>query len=266
MVIRGESTGLITGIAIAIPSGMGVCLSILGGNTSSLVGVAISASLLPPAVNAGICFMYSFLLQVDAVENDQRSGSDFAVIGTISFALTALNIVCIWLAGLVMFEIKEVSPAQKKSAFWAKDIKVARELNKGRASKPAPVDVSVLKEGIRSAFAREESGRQLLKSQESEKGVRPTPPASPPTLSTTLEVPTTPPAPQRKAGSDGIASFIRSLWSGGGASQTPDEVVDYDLRYVGLEDIGKLLGFDEEDDYKMDHAAIAANIGKGRYI
>jgi len=47
-------TGLLTGIAVAIPSGMGVCLSILGGNTSSLVGVAISASLLPPAVNAGM--------------------------------------------------------------------------------------------------------------------------------------------------------------------------------------------------------------------
>ena len=32
-------------------SGMGVALSILGNNTASLVGVAISASLLPPAVS-----------------------------------------------------------------------------------------------------------------------------------------------------------------------------------------------------------------------
>ena len=45
---RGEWTGVLVSIAVAIPSGMGVCLSILGGNTSSLVGVAISASLLPP--------------------------------------------------------------------------------------------------------------------------------------------------------------------------------------------------------------------------
>ena len=37
---------------IALPSGAGVALSLLGGNTGSLVGVAISASLLPPAVNA----------------------------------------------------------------------------------------------------------------------------------------------------------------------------------------------------------------------
>ena len=45
---RGEAMGLVTGIAVAIPSGCGVALSILGNNTSSLVGVAISASLLPP--------------------------------------------------------------------------------------------------------------------------------------------------------------------------------------------------------------------------
>ena len=67
--------GLLLGIAIAIPSGLGVGLSgnvphlhrrktllhllafsaVVGNNTSSLVGVAISASLLPPAVNTGIC-------------------------------------------------------------------------------------------------------------------------------------------------------------------------------------------------------------------
>jgi uncharacterized membrane protein len=48
MASRGDAMGLVTGIAIAIPSGCGVALSILGNNTSSLVGVAISASLLPP--------------------------------------------------------------------------------------------------------------------------------------------------------------------------------------------------------------------------
>ncbi len=49
---RGLLRGLGVGVAIALPSGAGVALSILGGNTGSLVGVAISASLLPPAVNA----------------------------------------------------------------------------------------------------------------------------------------------------------------------------------------------------------------------
>ena len=44
--------GLWVGVLIALPSGAGVALSVLGGNTGSLVGVAISASLLPPAVNS----------------------------------------------------------------------------------------------------------------------------------------------------------------------------------------------------------------------
>lgn len=44
------TTGLVTGVLIACPSGVGVALSVLGNNTSSLVGVAISASLLPPGL------------------------------------------------------------------------------------------------------------------------------------------------------------------------------------------------------------------------
>ena len=52
------------GILIALPSGAGVALSILGGNTGSLVGVAISASLLPPAVNAVSATIYVFTYYV----------------------------------------------------------------------------------------------------------------------------------------------------------------------------------------------------------
>jgi uncharacterized membrane protein len=49
---RGATRSLWVGVLIALPSGAGVALSVLGGNAGSLVGVAISASLLPPAVNA----------------------------------------------------------------------------------------------------------------------------------------------------------------------------------------------------------------------
>ncbi|CAF4408916.1 unnamed protein product, partial [Rotaria magnacalcarata] len=41
-----------------------VALSVLGGNAGSLVGVAISASLLPPAVNSGLLLGYSLLTGV----------------------------------------------------------------------------------------------------------------------------------------------------------------------------------------------------------
>ena len=49
---RGMLRSLWVGVLIAVPSGAGVAIGILGGNAGSLVGVAISASLLPPAVNA----------------------------------------------------------------------------------------------------------------------------------------------------------------------------------------------------------------------
>lgn len=51
---RGDAYNLIVGFFVALPSGVGVALAISGRNTSSLVGVAISASLLPPCVNAGL--------------------------------------------------------------------------------------------------------------------------------------------------------------------------------------------------------------------
>ena len=54
MIQRGKLRALGVGALIAVPSGAGVALSVLGDNTGSMVGVAISASLLPPAVNAGL--------------------------------------------------------------------------------------------------------------------------------------------------------------------------------------------------------------------
>jgi len=46
-----------------------------------------------------------------------------------------------------MFEIKEVAPTKNKSAFWAKDIKVApRSLNE--CEKPKPVNMGVIKKGL----------------------------------------------------------------------------------------------------------------------
>ena len=55
--------GLLVGMLIAMPSGVGVALSVLGGNTGSLVGVAISASLLPPAVNAVSMLICIYIIQ-----------------------------------------------------------------------------------------------------------------------------------------------------------------------------------------------------------
>lgn len=59
MVSRGQLRSLWIGILVALPSGAAVAVSLLSGNQSSLVGVAISASLLPPCVNAVRSFMPS---------------------------------------------------------------------------------------------------------------------------------------------------------------------------------------------------------------
>ena len=79
--LKGELRALWVGVLVAVPSGAGVALSVLGGNAGSLVdilencvnhhkthystcqvGVAISASLLPPAVNAGFFWALSLLV------------------------------------------------------------------------------------------------------------------------------------------------------------------------------------------------------------
>lgn len=113
---RGSWMGLNLGIAIAVPSGMGVALSILGNNTSSLVGVAISASLLPPAVNCGMLLTFAAL--ASTYEDDVVDRSYMIKCGLASLCLTLVNIGCIFITSVVMFKIKEVAPLENKSAFW----------------------------------------------------------------------------------------------------------------------------------------------------
>ena len=52
---------------------VGVALSVLGGNAGSLVGVAISASLLPPAVNAGLFWALALVLASGGKRERERS-------------------------------------------------------------------------------------------------------------------------------------------------------------------------------------------------
>ncbi|GFN87172.1 hypothetical protein PoB_001367800 [Plakobranchus ocellatus] len=145
---RGTLRALPVGILIAIPSGAGVALSVLGGKVGSLVGVAISASLLPPAVNAGVLWAYAFLvafappvteekISVSGIfmnETEDRYGYAFTtnclslvdntysqhyfcnmalesvVLGVVSLFLTLLNILCIIVMGVIVLKIKEVAP------------------------------------------------------------------------------------------------------------------------------------------------------------
>ena len=53
-------------------------------------------------MNAGICWAHAILIRFDETENSE----DFVSIGAISFALTVVNIVCIWVSGILMFAVK----------------------------------------------------------------------------------------------------------------------------------------------------------------
>ncbi|CAL1273558.1 unnamed protein product [Larinioides sclopetarius] len=133
MISRGQERSLWVGVLIALPSGAGVALSILGGNAGSLVGVAISASLLPPAVNAGLLWgmatvralraqdeQYEYV-RVDGllrlfkpsltppvnyeVNYFQEMDRECAVLGLVSLALALVNIVCIFLSAMVVLKV-----------------------------------------------------------------------------------------------------------------------------------------------------------------
>ena len=77
MVSRGDKFGLLSGTFVAIPSGVAVALSTLGKNSSGMVGVAISLSLLPPAVNAAMCWTYELMLLSGQYTKNDRDRIDY---------------------------------------------------------------------------------------------------------------------------------------------------------------------------------------------
>uniref|UniRef100_A0A336LZL7 CSON006277 protein n=1 Tax=Culicoides sonorensis TaxID=179676 RepID=A0A336LZL7_CULSO len=141
---RCELHSLLVGILIALPSGAAVAISILGENTGSLVGTAISASLLPPAVNAGLLWAlscvyilfekdgtrYNSVIKTNYYSNHQSI--ELAIFGCISMCVTLTNIICIYFMGILFLKIKEVSPVASRGhrQFWKHDIKIARDYNK----------------------------------------------------------------------------------------------------------------------------------------
>jgi uncharacterized hydrophobic protein (TIGR00271 family) len=95
-------------VGVAVFSGAAVAISVTRGDMSSLVGVAISAALMPPAVNASLMVVLGAL-----------TGSTVGVtIGVNSFLLLGMNIILIDVFAIVMFRIKRLTPMADKSATW----------------------------------------------------------------------------------------------------------------------------------------------------
>ncbi|KAH8338169.1 hypothetical protein KR059_010600, partial [Drosophila kikkawai] len=141
IVSRCDTHSLAINICTALASGAAGAIAVLGGNTGSLVGVAISASLLPPAVNAGLLSALAIGTRFLSPDHEllqslqkHKTYSDhlpieLMVCAGVSLALTLLNIVCVWLMGVVVLRIKEVAPAvQRNQHFWHHDLRTAREV------------------------------------------------------------------------------------------------------------------------------------------
>jgi uncharacterized hydrophobic protein (TIGR00271 family) len=145
---RGSVSNFLVGLPIAFFSGLGVAVSLLDEQFSSLVGVAISASLLPPAVNAGILWVaYAFYKNHHLGGDGDGDGgqldytaSDFRTGGIMSLCLTLANIFLVSLASMIMFRLKEVLPIKKK-VFWT-DLGVARKIFQRKAFVQPSVNVS----------------------------------------------------------------------------------------------------------------------------
>jgi len=95
-------------VSIALVSGAAVAISVTRGQMSSLVGVAISAALMPPAVNVGMMLALALL-----------GASNIAMqIGLGALGLLAMNIVVIDVAAIIMFRIKKLTRISDKSKTW----------------------------------------------------------------------------------------------------------------------------------------------------
>mmetsp|Transcript_15462 Transcript_15462/g.23178 ORF Transcript_15462/g.23178 Transcript_15462/m.23178 type:complete len:395 (+) Transcript_15462:41-1225(+) len=113
---RGLPEGLIVGIFIAAPSGVGVALSVTSRSVGALIGVAISASLLPPAVNSGLMICYGLFGPM--IHGDSVDRADFCKMGAISFALVIVNIACIFLTASVTFWVKRIAPVSDSVDYY----------------------------------------------------------------------------------------------------------------------------------------------------
>jgi uncharacterized membrane protein len=95
-------------VGVALISGPAVAVSVTKGDMSSLVGVAISAALMPPAVNAALMIMLGAMHANIIIIN----------IGIGSLWLLGMNIILIDLSAILMFRIKKLTPLADRSATW----------------------------------------------------------------------------------------------------------------------------------------------------
>lgn len=87
MVGRGSTSNLLYGLVVAFASGIAVVLGITMGGVNAIVGTAISASLLPPIVNSGMCLAMAVMYQLQRNEVNGSNSNDYYTYSGVSYVL-----------------------------------------------------------------------------------------------------------------------------------------------------------------------------------
>ncbi|XP_015587341.1 uncharacterized protein LOC107264023 [Cephus cinctus] len=155
---RGNYRSLWMGVLWALPSGTGVAVALLQGSNGPLIGVAISASLLPPVVNCGLFWALGCIwliyspIKMPHIKGESYTDFnssytyvyaeylpvEFFCNGIVSACLTFINVMCIFITAIIVLKIKEVAAPYTSTPelrrFWEHDIPVVRGKNNSRAN------------------------------------------------------------------------------------------------------------------------------------
>ncbi|XP_030243194.1 uncharacterized protein LOC115563806 [Drosophila navojoa] len=150
---RGNVRALWMGVLWALTSGTGVAVALLQGSAGPLIGVAISASLLPPVVNCGLFWSQACIWliypekRIPHLKNEPMNSTsaypflytdylptEFLINGIVSACLTVVNVICIFITAIIVLKIKEVSAPYTASPdlkrFWETDLRTVRRTNR----------------------------------------------------------------------------------------------------------------------------------------
>ncbi|CAN0087888.1 unnamed protein product, partial [Discosporangium mesarthrocarpum] len=110
MASRGLNVDLLFGALIAIAGGAAVAVAECNANISSIVGIGIAASLLPPTVNSGLCLASVFLgpLVAPHIDFDEKV---YLEIAWGSVLLVLVNVFFIYSTAFTLF--KMITPLQQ---------------------------------------------------------------------------------------------------------------------------------------------------------
>ncbi|KAI8042715.1 hypothetical protein M5D96_004032 [Drosophila gunungcola] len=156
---RGNVRALWMGVLWALTSGTGVAVALLQGSAGPLIGVAISASLLPPVVNCGLFWSLACIWliypekRIPHLKNEPMNSTsaypfiytnylptEFLINGIVSACLTVVNVICIFITAIIVLKIKEVSAPYTASPdlkrFWETDLRTVRKTNRSTMRHP----------------------------------------------------------------------------------------------------------------------------------